>query len=277
VRGAVAAAQSLGFPVVVKPVSGSGSVGVRLCANTDEVACHAEILLGRKRNERGLPVLRRVLIELLAEGPEYSVETCCQRVIGITQKYLGSHPYFVEMGHDYPAEIPASDRESLLRLVRRALIALRLGWWPAHTELRLTKDGPRIIEVNARLAGGYIPELIRLASGIDLIKETIRLVTGRQPELEPSLDRYASIRFITPQKEGVLIGAEGLSEAGALPGVIEARLYHPLGSRVSCHRDFRDRIGHVIASSSLLAEARQTAQASLESIRVMVEPDSINH
>lgn len=274
---AVAMAQSIGFPVIVKPVSGSGSVGVRLCRNPGEVAIHARVLLRQKRNERGLPVPRRVLVELLAVGPEYSVETFGKSVVGVTQKYLGELPHFVEMGHDYPAEISASEKKSICQLVMRALDTLGLGWGPAHTELRLTKDGPRIIEVNARLAGGYIPELIRLASGIDLISETIRLVTGSQPELKRAVNFSASIRFIVPEREGILIRAEGIGETCNMPGVVEARMYCASGSHVAHHGDFRDRIGHVIASDATLAGARKAAQSALGAIWVVLKPDSMNN
>lgn len=74
VKEAVTASVGIGFPVVVKPVSGSGSVGVKLCANSDEVARHAEALLRQRMNERGIALSCRILVESVAEGPEYSVE-----------------------------------------------------------------------------------------------------------------------------------------------------------------------------------------------------------
>src|SRR5947207_1054858 len=67
-----AALTALALPVVVKPVCGSGSVGVRLCRTEDEAIRHAGALLQETVNERGLPVPGAALIEAFADGTEYS-------------------------------------------------------------------------------------------------------------------------------------------------------------------------------------------------------------
>ena len=270
-KGARAIAESMGFPVVVKPVRGSGSVGVKLCRNLTEVSTHATELFRQRRNERGLAVPRRILIEALAKGPEFSVETFGRNVVGITQKYLGPLPDFVEVGHDFPAKISDSARKLIHNSVISALDALGMGWGPAHTELRLCESGPKIIEVNPRLAGGYIPELVRIASGIDLIAETIRLAAGRPSHLTRPLNRCACIRFIIPAGDGVFIGAHGIDEATAVPNVVEARLYRTPGSAFCRKGDFRDRIGHVISCGDNHTDARFSAMKAYSAIRVAMQ------
>ncbi|MDT7543409.1 MAG: hypothetical protein QOE33_3313 [Acidobacteriota bacterium] len=275
VRMAVNRAKELGLPVVVKIVSGSGSIGVRLCATLEEVAAHAEHLLRQSNDERGRPLSRHILIESLLEGPEYSVETFGQAVVGVTRKYLGPLPDFVEIGHDFPADLSRADTEAFHRIARQSLFALGLGWGGAHIELRFTSDGPHIIEVNPRLAGGYIPELVRLASGVDLISETIRLVTGREPDLKVSSSAFASIRFLLPDEDGLLRGASGMDEAESLPGVAEVKLYVKPDSVVKRHGDFRDRIGHVIACGPTTYAARAAATAAWSAIHLRIEPQAV--
>lgn len=267
---AVAAAERLGYPVVVKPINGSGSVGVKLCADAGELRAHAEALLGQRQNERGLPVPRRILVEELAVGPEYSVEVFGDHVVGITAKHLGAPPYFVEVGHDFPAALAPAAEQAIQRTVQRTLAALGLGWGPVHVELRLTRAGPAIIEVNPRLAGGYIPELVRLASGIDMITETIRLVAGGVAQLRPAHERYASIRFILSGQAGTLADVGGLDAARQVPGVAAVELYARPGSRVYCAGDFRDRIGHVIACGATPAETSAAAERAHRAIRVVI-------
>ena len=270
IKGALTAAQEMGLPVILKPVNGSGSVGVRLCANFHEVASHAQALLRQRTNERGLAVPHKVLIESVAHGSEYSVEAFSNNIIGITKKYLGPLPDFVEVGHDYPAELSDAARAVIEQTALSALDVLGMTWGPVHVELRLTEHGPKIIEVNPRLAGGYIPELVRLSSGIDLIAETIRAATGNQPRLEPLTNRYASIRFILPQQEGTLTGVEGLDTAKQIPCVVDAKLYSEPGDKVFRRGDFRDRIGHVITCSGSGAVARHCAQMARRAIKVSV-------
>ena len=274
VRMAVNRARALGLPVVVKAVSGSGSIGVRLCETREEVAAHATHLLGQRRDERGRAAPRHILIESLVEGPEYSVETFGLAVVGITRKYLGPLPDFVEIGHDFRAELSPADTEAIHRIVRQSLFALGLSWGPAHVELRLTPDGPQIIEVNPRLAGGYIPELVRLALGVDLVSETVKLVTGGEPDLKASAGRFASIRFLLPGKEGTLRGARGMEEAESLTGVCDVKLYAKPGSTVKRHGDFRDRIGHVIACGPTPGAARRGADAARRAVHLEIEPQT---
>jgi biotin carboxylase len=270
VKEALAGAETLGPPVVVKPVGGSGSVGVRLCTRAEEAAAHAARLLRQRRNERGMAVPRRVLIEAAVGGPEYSVETFSRRVVGVTRKHLGARPYFVEVGHDHPAELPEEEMRAVCDTALRALEALGLGWGPAHVELRFAADGPKIIEVNPRLAGGYIPELVRLARGVDLIAETIKLVAGRGAEVRATLARHSSIRFILPEQEGVLAGVDGIDEAAGLPGVVEVRLYLPVGSKLQLCGDFRDRVGHVLACGDDAPSVREAAEAGRDAVRLRV-------
>jgi argininosuccinate lyase len=272
VKEAVKAARKLRLPVIVKPVSGSGSVGVKLCPLEQDVAAQAALLLRQRHNERGLPIPRRILVESVIVGPEYSVETFNLNIIGMTRKYLAPLPDFVEIGHDFPARLPDKVKEQVHDVVRRSLESLGLGWGPAHIELRLTGTEPAIIEVNPRLAGGYIPELVRLASGIDLISETIRLVRGEQTGLRQSLRRFSSIRFLLPQQEGILIRAEGLQEALQISGVVDAKLSCQPGKRVQYHGDFRDRVGYVIACGKTAGAARRAAESAHALIQLRIEP-----
>ncbi len=115
---AARAAEAIGYPVVVKPTTGSGSVGVRLCPDAAAVRAHAAGLLAGAVDERGRPVPRLVLVERYLTGPEFSVETFDRTVVAVTRKYLGPEPYFVETGHDVPAQVPPG--EALVRLATGA-------------------------------------------------------------------------------------------------------------------------------------------------------------
>lgn len=268
---AARAAAALGLPVVVKPVGGSGSVGVRLCATAEDAERHAALLLSRSVNERGMPVRRAVLVQRFIEGPEFSVETLAGKVIGITRKHVSDPPHFIELGHDFPADLPDPDALSAAAAARAAVAALDLEWGAAHTELRLTASGPIIIEVNSRMAGGFIPELIRRARGIDLIRELTRRILGRPPRLQPSADAHASIRFLVPPRSGRLLAVTGEVEARAVASVCDLSHYRPPGAEIVLAGDFHDRIGHVMAASAQAAEARAAAERALALLTLTID------
>lgn len=267
------ALESIPPPVVLKPTLGSGSVGVRLCRTGDEALAHAETLLRRTANERGLAVVPELLLEEYLAGPEFSVEVFGGRALGITRKHVSPEPFFVELGHDFPADLPAREERSITDVAGRAAQALGLMWGPMHIELRMTAKGPTIIEINPRLAGGFIPELVRLALGIDVVRETVRLVVGQRPELRPQFQRHASIRFVTPPGAGTITGISGIGEALAVPGVADVQAYRRPGEAVTIENDFRDRIGHAIACGDRGPEAARAATLACGMVRFHVEAE----
>jgi argininosuccinate lyase len=273
VAAAVAGADRIGYPVVVKPADGSGSVGVLHCADRVQVADHAARLLATTTNERDLPVARQVLVEWYADGPEFSVEVFGDAVIAVVAKHLGPAPHFVETGHDMPAELPAEQDAVLRHVALRAVAALRLGFGAAHVEIRLTTAGSVLIEVNPRLAGGMIPELIRSAVGIDLVTAQVAAAMGRAVPLGFAHAAHASLRFLTADGPAVLgDGQAALADACRLPGIVEARLYRGHGERLGRARDFRDRIGHVRSAAPTGAASRAAADAALDRLRAALQP-----
>jgi S-sulfo-L-cysteine synthase (3-phospho-L-serine-dependent) len=266
------ALEHISLPVVVKPTMGSGSVGVRLCYTAQEVVDHVSVLLQRTVNERGMPLPGEVLIEEYLIGPEYSVETFGEAVLGITRKHVSREPFFVELGHDFPADLPAQIRESIAEVARQGLQALGLNWGPGHVEIRLTAKGPAIVEINPRLAGGFIPEIVRLAIGIDMVRETVRLVAGERTGPHPVRDGHASIRFLTPSRNGIITAIHGVQEASGIAGVADIQIYRNVGDRVGIENDFRDRIGHVISCGDREMSAARASELACAKIEIQVQP-----
>ncbi|MEV0644087.1 ATP-grasp domain-containing protein [Phytomonospora sp. NPDC050363] len=249
VAGAVA---EVGLPCVVKPVDESGSSGVRLCSTLDEARTQAAALLAVTRNVRDQPSAGLVLFEEYVDGREFSVElfghagvTSC---VGITEKTVVGEPWFVEAGHVFPASLDGPDAAAIVSAVREAVAVLGIGLGATHTEVRLTERGPVLIEINARAAGGMIPELVRLATGVDLLEQQLRAAAGLPVRLDPTRAGHAGIAFLLSPGDGVLTSVSGAAEARAVPGVERVTLTTEPGSRVHPARDAYHRLGHVIAA-----------------------------
>ncbi|MGO4779264.1 acetyl-CoA carboxylase biotin carboxylase subunit family protein, partial [Lysobacter sp. 2RAB21] len=133
------------------------------------------------REQERVPLL---LLEEYMRGEEVSVEACTYRgrttIIGITDKSLTGFPYFIEDGHMFPAKLDAGIAAQIETLVRGALDAVGHDHGISHTEVKLTADGPRIVEINPRPGGNYIAELIQRVTGIDLLDAQIELALGRE-------------------------------------------------------------------------------------------------
>ena len=278
-QDATEAAEAIGFPVVVKPADGTGSRGVRLCCGPAEVLGHAAGLLAAGHDERGQPTVPAVLVEEYVAGPEVSLETFGPRVVGLVTKHLGALPSFVECGHDFPAgpsdlvaaslnSAPGAAAERLGAWALAAVEALGLGFGPAHTELRLGSRGPVVIEVNPRLAGGHIPTLVRLATGLDLVGATVDAAIGSDRPLPEPGPGHASIRFLVAPRAGRVRGTAGVAAAAAVPGVVDVAISARPGQRVGGTGSFLDRVGHVITAATTGPAARTAAEAALTRLRI---------
>ena len=269
---AVAVATDLGYPVVVKPTTGSGSVGVRLCRTATEVASHADVLLGNTSNERGIAGPRLVLVEEYVTGPEFSVETLGATPIAVVGKRLGPEPYFVETGHDVPAPVERHRSAELATVAVRAVATLGVGWSAAHTELRWTASGPVLMEVNPRLAGGMIPALVRLATGVDLVDAVVARATGHATTPVPRARGAASIRFVRAGRSGTVIAAKGTAAARAMPGVAAAVVTVRPADTVTLNQSFTDRIGYAIASGPDPVTSARRATAAAAALHIDIRP-----
>ncbi|WP_018217244.1 ATP-grasp domain-containing protein [Salinispora vitiensis] len=264
----------VGFPCVVKPSDDSGSTNVLLCGDADQARAQTRRIIELRTNVRGLPTARTALVEEFLDGPEFSVEmfgwngrTEC---LGITAKQVGELPYFVETGHLFPADLPPRTAATIVDVVRSALVACGMRLGPSHTEVRLTENGPAIIEINPRLAGGMIPELMRLTTGIDLIEQQLRVAAGLPPVLAARPSGHAGIRFLLADREGLLTVVDGVASAERLPGVERVTLTTRPGTPVRPPRHAYDRLGYVIARGASPEEVTQTLDLALKEIRLTV-------
>lgn len=267
---AVLAAAKLGMPVVVKPISRSGSIGVRRCATSDEVARHAAELLSTRVDERGRPLPPTVLVESYLPGPEFSVEILAGQVRAVVGKHVDESLGFLEVGHDVPAAIDARTGALLTGSALAALTALGLTWGAAHVELRMANGRSQVVEVNPRLAGGLIPQAVQAATGQDLITELLLRTAGRAVARSPARLSCASIRFLVPASDGTVRAVPDVSAALALPGVVDAAVTARRGQRVIRQGNFLDRLGYVIATGTTQLEAAARAEQARAALPVEV-------
>ncbi|MDG9708964.1 pyridoxal-phosphate dependent enzyme [Streptomyces sp. DH10] len=269
---AAAAADRLGTPCVVKPVDDSGSTRVRRCDSARQAAELAEEITARTTNGRGQAMAGRALVEQYLDAPEYSVEMFgvegVHRLIGITEKTVTGAPHFVESRHLVPADLSAEAAREMTGTVSAALAATGLSRGPSHTEVKRTPAGSAVVEINPRLAGGLIPELYRLATGVDLLAAQVTYAGGTAPLLPDGFARHAGIQFVLPTEQGVLERVAGLEEARAVPGVERVTVTATAGTQIAPPTDAYGRIGHVVAVGESRAAVVEALDRAVALIRV---------
>jgi argininosuccinate lyase len=270
------AAERIGYPLVLKPVDLCAGMYVRLVSDEAELRQGVEALEGLPRNARQQPRSTCYLLEEFLVGDEVSVETASfnghAHVLGITDKTIGGWPAFIEQGHMFPARLDPTQAEATLDLVRKALQAVGYDHGVAHTEVKLTPHGPRIVEINARLGGNYIPDLVRAVAGLDIPQIMVQLALGEQPAVQPVTTgvRSAAVRFFLPECAGKIGEVTGAETLAADRRVLDWELQAHPGQVVRRPADNSDYLGRVIVADRDGPNARELAEQVAGHVRIPV-------
>ena len=125
--------------------------------------------------------------------------------------------------------------------------------------------------MNPRLAGGMIPDLVRLATGIDLIAATVANVAGQPVALTPSRAEAAAIRFLVADSSGEFVAARGLDRAARSAQLVEVALTRRPGTRLRLENSFRDRLGYLISTGQDSRQAAAAAERALACVRLQID------
>ena len=255
----VRAAESIGYPVIVKPACsiGGGCRGVSLVARPEELKAAVDFA-------REFYPDKTILIEEYLQGLEFSVEATVWRgrctILAVGENVKVPAPYRVNKQIVYPAYLAPEDEHAATEAIANAIRALPVENGSVHVEFCLTKGGPKLIELGARCGGGGIAgPVIMSALGINVVDEAIRMSVGRAPILSGPLWHKTSVyHFLTPPP-GTVKRITGIEETMQLEGVEEVLLFTGPGSQVRPLRTGLERAGTVISSHADKEEALRIA------------------
>lgn len=271
-REAADAGAALGYPLVVKPVDLCAGMYVREVADATGLARACLDIERFPVNARGQRRNPALLLEELLTGPEFSVEVvACEgeyTVVGVTDKSVAGHPSFVETGHMFPAALPEEQHRALADTAVAALRALGVDHGVSHTELKLTPEGPRVVEVNCRPGGNQITELVRRVTGIDLPIAYTQLAIGEKPDCTPvgTGVRSAAISFLLPPGPGRIERITG-TEALDAPDVVDWSV-KPAGHMAGPPTSNNNYLGHAMVIDGEGAGARDRADGLVAGLTV---------
>lgn len=222
---ALAAADAIGYPVVLKPRALAGGFGVVKAESPSQLREFIGFTDASGLMAPDMPShTHSVLVEEYAPGPEISVDSVVHRgavtPICLARKEVGFAPYFEETGHVVDPFDPLWSDEALMDVVTRTHTALGFTDGVTHTEIKLTPEGPKIIEVNARIGGGLIPFLNLLGGGADIGLAAAAVACGQRPRTTTAAHRRVSaIRFFYPEREDSVIRDVRFEPSGLPPQI----------------------------------------------------------
>jgi biotin carboxylase len=184
----------------------------------------------------------------------------------VADRLTADPPAFgVALAHAWPSAHAAA----AIEVTRRAVEAIGIEDGPSYTHLRVSRGGPEVIEVAARLGGGHDAELVLAATGVDLNGLALTAALGKQLSERDVLEAYeeqvggAATRFLVAPP-GIL---ESVEIPQGLAGVVQVRVYRQPGYVFVPLRRASDRAGAVLAVGATREEALVRAGVAAEQIR----------
>jgi len=264
--------------LVLKPIDRSGSRGVfRLDATSD-----VERLF---EAARGFSYSGRVQVEEFLEGPQISTESLLFDGRAFTPGFADRNyellerfaPQIMENGGWVPSALDDEERAAVSRVAEEAARSLGIENGVAKGDLVLTPDGPKVIEVAARLSGGdFCAGLVPLGTGVNYVRSAIQLAIGETPDpadLAARFHRAVANRYLFPEP-GRLVAVEGVEEVRAQPWVEKLELWYEPGAELPPMLSHAHRFGVFVVTGKDRPTVEQSIDWVYRTLRIVVEPEA---
>ncbi|MGX7826209.1 ATP-grasp domain-containing protein [Actinokineospora sp. 24-640] len=258
-----------GVDLVMKPPKSAATDNViRVRAGDDWRAAFHAVL--DKRDKFG-EINTEVVVQELLVGTEYVVDTVTadgvHTVVNICRYRkldIGDHMAVYDYVEWLPSDTPGHD--TLTAYTAAVLDAVGMRFGAAHNEIMLTADGPRLIEVNARLAGGGTPRFAREATGDSQVDRMVRYCAGDR-DIPAGYDLHKTVWAVLfmARTGGIVRNAEEYERIRDLPSAHLCSVKVRNGDHVPVTRDLVD--SHTLGFAILSHESPEQVAADHAEIR----------
>lgn len=254
------------YPYILKPNSGTGSKGVLLANNFTELKRNYALLKSR---------YSEILLERFVRGPLISNEVFVSngevKSLGISSRILGNFPYFVEEGVAFPMNIGSLEKD-VICLSKQILQALDYRHGPVHIEYILSTTGPVLVEVNPRLGGGPIGNMLLHCLSGNIYQAICREFLGEPGDIQKIKvikDKGMAVLLVGASKAGI-VNELDISEMLDYPGISKVEKLVHVGTKVRLAKDYTDELVRIYAVGKSSEEAFYRALAAKNALNLTI-------
>jgi biotin carboxylase len=224
------------------------------------------------------------MVEEFLPGPQISTETVMYRGQGVTPGFSDRNytllsqflPGIMENGGWCPSCLDVTERQQVEDLVVRASLALGVTDGITKGDVVMTHEGPKMIEMAARLSGGDFSEsLVPLSTGVNYVEAAIKIAIGEQPDLavlRPRFQRHVVNRYFFPQP-GRLKRVDGADEVRRQAWIKKLEFWYEPGDVVPPPLSHAHRFGVFVATGESRQEVDERASWVYQTINIVTEPE----
>ncbi|MGC9219954.1 MAG: ATP-grasp domain-containing protein [Solirubrobacteraceae bacterium] len=232
-------AATVRYPAMVKPVEGAGSQGVT------RVDSPAQLLAAYRADVEQLA--EEYMVETADRDMRFSGHVAIDSAVtsaGISHAHIRMNfpatDAYRLTGRFIPARVSAALAQEILQTVAAGIRALGICESMVHTDVVITDNGPKIIEVNGRLSGNA-PDYLRLISDVELRRSAVEVALGRPVKFE-TLVPVRGVGFIwdcnAPLQARRVVSVSGTDQLATSPWMDSVRIQAGPGTLLNHHGTF---------------------------------------
>jgi len=258
------------LPLVMKNPLSTGSKEVFIVNNNLEFFERMDYLFKNR--------VKYILLEEYLKGPQYLVETMVIKgkvhIIAVIEQdiymYKGRS---IVVGYNLHYDYNPDFYKGLETAVNDIIKHFELENGTCHLELRYINKQWKLIEINPRISGSGMNEMIRYSLGINLVKETLKLALGLEVDIAPRISLPIYAAYLVSPISGRLLKVTGKQSALESDGVISVYVKPKKGSQIYLPTSMGHRYARVIATGKSPFEAKINARSALDKIKLHILKD----
>lgn len=249
VEDALSGVTGFEWPLIVKPVDSAGSKGVRKVQRYEDLEEAVKYAFQFSHSNR-------IIVEEFIEKQGCSSDSDCFSVNGelkfvsfSAQRFdaHASNPY-TPSAYSWPSTMTKEQERELTSEIQRLLTLLQMQTTVYNIETRIGVNGkPYIMEVSPRGGGNRLSEMLRFATGVDLITNAVRAAVGDEVKgiEQKNYDGHWAEIVLHADADGLFQGLE-YKDDFKQKHVVQEDLWVQTGDSVSAFRGANDAIGTLV-------------------------------
>lgn len=259
------------LPLILKIPNSNGSKNVLFVDTAHDLK---KGLISLQKKVQKLPIL----IEEYLIGPQYLIEIIVQngaiQWAGVIEQEIIKDKTFIVMGYKFPALLHDEKYADLIHSIKEIIKELGLTNGSCHLEMKHAQNEWKLVEINPRMSGGAMNQIVEVGTGINLVKEILKINLGLPPSFLQTRNQHVYARYLTISRNGYLLQVTGEEDARKHSGVKYVYIKPVKGKIITVPYSMGNRYACVIAASESPEHAKGIALAAAKEIKFYLEPFS---
>lgn len=262
------------FPVIVKPTDSSGSKGVSRIDGTDGIGGKLDYAMSFSRG-------KRIIVEEFVEKYGYQIAGDGLSIDGkLVFRCFGNDHFnpkcvnpFVPIAASFPYNMPSEVQDKVHHTIQRLLTLLGMKTTTYNFDMRIDRDyNVYLMEVAPRNGGNYIPDVIRHATGVDLVECAVKAAMNETIDVSSFGEEHGfwSYYAVHSMESGILDRIE-IDPSVEKENVVENHIIKKPGDSISAFTGANTTLGILLMRFDSMEQMLRRMDHSEEWIRVVLK------